>query len=103
MPKNDSEVADKELVGLPTWLQLATQVIFKFGVPSAIAVYLVYIGASNLPAIRMELTTQHLEVQQIKLTLVEVQMQSERIQLMLQFICSNTSQTDTEKRACFQN
>jgi hypothetical protein len=93
---------DKELDRLPTWLQLISQVVFKFGVPSAIAIYLVWIGADNLPAIRMELVAQHQEIGLIKQTLSDIRKQTEQNFTLLQWICATTAKTEIEKRGCFQ-
>lgn len=87
---------------LPTWLSLVTQVVFKIGVPSAIAVYLVYVGATNLPDLRMELAAQRREVQQLQMSLLELRQQAEEIRLMVQWVCSNTSKSEAAARACFQ-
>ena len=93
---------DKELAALPTWLQLIVQVIFKFGVPSAIAIYLVWIGASNLPTLRLELAAQHHELQQVQQTLTVIQAQTKEIQQTLNWLCYHAAKTEIEKRACFQ-
>ena len=87
---------------VPTWLQLAVQVVFKFGVPSVIAIYLVWIGATNVPEIRLELAAQRREMQALQATLTNIERQGGEIQLYLQWICSNTSKDDITKRACFQ-
>lgn len=88
--------------GVPTWMQLVVQVVFKFGVPSAIAVYLVWIGATNLPDLRLEMAAQRREIQQLQTTMLGIQQQGEEIRLIVQWICSNTSKSETAARACFQ-
>jgi hypothetical protein len=93
-----ASLTEKEL---PTWLSLVTQVVFKIGVPSAIAIYLVYIGATNIPDLRMELAAQRREVQQLQVSLMEIRQRADETYLMAQWICSNTSKSETAARACF--
>ena len=87
---------------LPSWLSAFAQVVVKYGLTGAIAAYLVWVGATNIPELRLEMAAQRREIQQLQVTLQEIRHQGEELKLIAQWICSNTAKSEAAARACFQ-
>jgi hypothetical protein len=83
--------------GLPSW----ARVIFVVGVPSAIAIFLVYIGGKNIPQIILELAAIRNQIQSVQSTLSDIKIQNEATFRMLQRTCYNTAKSDPDRQRCF--
>jgi hypothetical protein len=85
------------LAGLPAWARAAAIV----GIPGTIAMFLVWMGASEVPKI-----SSRVEANQAALTaVIETQRQQDRrtedIVRLLQRLCSNTARTPDDRTRCF--
>lgn len=84
-----------DIRGVPWWLNA----IYKVGVPTAIACYLVWLLAAqvqtNLQAIQV-LVTQHVNDQAKSSQIADRQLQ------MLRVICAQGAKSPLERNACFQ-
>jgi len=85
------------LEGLPTW----ARILFIIGPLSGIAVFLVWMGAQNVPVMARSIDLTHQEVQALRQDMADHQQQTEAIFRLLQRICSNTAKNDTERQRCF--
>src|SRR5262245_42631869 len=90
---------DSAFLGLPLW----SRVIAMIGIPGAIAFFLVYIGAMQVPRIAAALEALHVEAAQIHVTLTAMQKQEEETYRLLQRICSSVAKTDEERSRCFDH
>lgn len=85
------------LSGLPVWVRAAA----VLGVPSLIALFLVWVGARELPRMNQELIVQRQEVQKNREMYQEHLHQQEEIYRLMQRICSNTAKSELERQRCF--
>lgn len=85
------------LQGLPVW----ARVLFILGPIGAIAVFLVWKGANDLPDIHRQVVLNHTEIIAIRQALADHQQQTDAIYRQLQRICSNTAKTEYERQRCF--
>lgn len=83
--------------GLPIWVRAVALV----GVPSAIAIFLVWMGASDLPKIRSEIEQVHREVLFNREILNQQNLKSDAQLRLLRWICSNTAKDDQARQKCF--
>jgi hypothetical protein len=84
-------------LGLPLW----ARVVALVGIPGAIALFLVYMGAQTLPSIQRELQTLRFAYEKSQdLQREMIARQTEIIRLM-QRVCSNTARNDQERARCF--
>src|SRR5262245_42753575 len=90
---------DSTFVGLPLW----SRVVAMVGIPGAIAFFLVYIGAMQVPRIAAALEGLHVEAAQIHVTLAAMQKEQEDTYRLLQRICSSIAKTDEERSRCFDH
>lgn len=85
------------LGGLPPWARAAAIV----GIPGTIAMFLVWMGASEVPRISARVEQN----QATLVTMIEVQREQERrteeIVRILQRLCSNTARTADDRQRCF--
>jgi hypothetical protein len=83
--------------GLPAWARF----VWRIGIPGAIALFLVWQGASQLPQLVRQYEALRAQVAQIADVQSQHQRDSEATFRMLQRICSNTAKTDEERNRCF--
>ncbi len=83
--------------GLPIWARAITII----GVPSAIAIFLVWVGANDLPKIHLQVAQNALDIQRNTELLRELKNQNYIIQRSLVRICSNTAKSHDERQKCF--
>lgn len=85
------------LGGLPPWARAAAIV----GIPGTIAMFLVWMGASEVPKISSRVEQN----QAALLTVIEIQRQQDRrtedLVRLLQRLCSNTARTADDRTRCF--
>jgi hypothetical protein len=84
-------------LSLPLW----ARVIALVGIPGAIALFLVYMGAQTLPSIQTELQTLRIAYEKTQDTQREMVAKQLEIIRLLQRVCTNTAKTDQERAKCF--
>lgn len=82
---------------LPFWVRAIAVV----GIPGSIAIFLVWVGAQELPRINQQTRSALEETIRNRDLLREHVAQSESMYRMLQRICSNTARNDSERQKCF--
>jgi hypothetical protein len=82
---------------LPWWVRA----IAVIGIPGAIAVFLVYVGATEIPKIKTEIVATRVEVLNLQRLTNEHVEQNAAMYRMLQRICSNTAKNEDAKQRCF--
>lgn len=97
-PDYDGDDRRSPLGDLPWWVRA----IAIIGVPSAIAVFLVYVGAMEVPKIKAEQIATKVEVVENQRLLALQAEQNAAIYRMLVRVCSNTSHTEDERQRCFE-
>lgn len=85
-------------LGLPWWVRA----IALIGIPGAIAVYLVWIGATEVPQIKAEELSIKTEVIENQRLMREHAEDTAAIYRMLVRVCSNTAKTEFERQRCFE-
>lgn len=85
------------LAGLPVW----ARVLGIIGIPSGIAVFLVWMGANYLPKISAQIEINANEIRRIRDAQITHEAQSEYTFRLLQRICTNTAKTEFERQRCF--
>jgi flagellar basal body-associated protein FliL len=86
-----------------TWINILLRAIGLVGVPSAIAMFLVYQNSTWGPRIQaMELNTQT-DVAQLRKIQDQQAVKQDQTYRLLQRICANTAKTDGERQRCFDN
>lgn len=85
------------LGGLPPWARAAAIV----GIPGTIAMFLVWMGASEVPRISARVEQNQTSIN----TLIELNRQQERrteeLVRLLQRLCSNTARSADDRQRCF--
>lgn len=103
-PDRRSYPADEWMQGLPIWAKILFQVLFIYGPLSAIAIFLVYVGAKNLPEIRMEFSLFKKELEITNKRLEDISSQNREIIDTTRFIlfefCTSSAKDDTDRRNC---
>jgi hypothetical protein len=95
---------DKWMDALPVWAQsfvVMARVIAVIGAPTAIAIFLVWSGAKELPELRKQSQLTYEASLTNREILREHALQSAAIYRLLQRICSNGAKTDTDRQRCF--
>lgn len=87
----------RETNGLPLWVRA----VAVMGIPGAIALFLVWVGAQEVPRMRAVTDATHEDVLRNREMLREHEEQSAAMYRMLQRICSNTATKDDERQRCF--
>lgn len=82
---------------MPWWVR-AVAII---GIPGMLAIYLVYIGAQELPSIRRAAEQSEKEVLRNREVISSLATQVEALGRQVQRICYNTAKTDAERDRCF--
>lgn len=73
------------------------------GVPAAIALWLVYVGAAELPRIRILSETNAQQLATLQQQQREHERTDQEIRRLLQRVCSNTARTADDRERCFTN
>jgi len=76
--------------------------IIKIGVPAAIALFLVYMGAKTLPQMAENILLQRMATERLEALVREDGIKHEELLRMLRRICSNTSKDDEARERCFE-
>lgn len=82
---------------LPWWVRT----IVIIGPTSAIAIYLVYIVATEVPKLKAEQIAIHAEVAEGNRLLMRHVEQEAAVFRMTQRVCSNTARTEEQRQRCF--
>jgi hypothetical protein len=82
---------------LPIWIRAIT----FLGVPSAIAVFLVWVGARDLPAIRIQAQANYEAIITTRDLVREHSAHTAEMARQLQRICSNTARNEDDRQRCF--
>ena len=82
---------------LPVW----GRVLALIGIPGAIAVFLVWQGASELPRLTRQQAELTAELTRLQSQLQQAQVTIGQQRRLLQRICINTSKSDEERERCF--
>lgn len=81
------------------------KVLYTFGVPAGIALFLVYFITSsvdnNLKAIQADLAQHKIESQEMRQNNLELRVEMSNMTLILQNICANTARNQADRNACF--
>lgn len=81
------------------------KVLYTFGVPAGIALFLVYFITSsvdnNLRAIQADLAQHKVEALEMKQYNLELRLEMANMTLILQNICANTARNQPDRNACF--
>jgi hypothetical protein len=85
------------LVELPIW----ARVLAVIGIPGAIAIFLVWQGATELPRLSRQQEQLVVDVQRLQQMVSEQGINADSTYRLLQRICVNTAKTDTERQQCF--
>jgi hypothetical protein len=85
------------LAGLPIW----ARVLGIIGIPSGIAVFLVWMGANYLPKIGAQIDSNTNQIARIRDAQLAHDAQTEYTYRLLQRICTNTAKTEFERQRCF--
>lgn len=94
----DADARSEDLSsGMPWWVR-AVAII---GIPGMLAIYLVYIGAQELPSIRRAAEQSEKEVLRNREVISSLATQVEALGRQVQRICYNTAKTDAERDRCF--
>lgn len=82
----------------------AGEFVVKIGVPSAIAIYLVYVLTNNLSAeikdVRDKVDTHTTQAAEMMRQYEQVRIQSDRQLYVMQRICINSAKTQQERNEC---
>jgi hypothetical protein len=82
---------------MPWWVR-AVAII---GIPGVLVIYLVWMGAQEVPSIRRITEQNGAETIRSREMIREQSIQIERTYRMIQRVCSNTAKTDEERLRCF--
>jgi hypothetical protein len=75
--------------------------IIKIGVPAAIALFLVYMGAKTLPQMAENILLQRTASERLEELQRESIVKHEELLRMLQRVCSNTARDEEARQRCF--
>jgi hypothetical protein len=86
---------------LPGWLRGVTLLVVQFGIPGVIALFLVYVGAQQIPRIGAIVEATNTRVAELEKQLAASDARQAELYRMLQRICSNTARHEDERGRCF--
>jgi hypothetical protein len=100
--RDDDEGPDRRqngdwMASLPIW----SRAVAVVGIPGAIAIFLVWVGAQELPKIKQQTQLTLEAVNRTNELLAEHARDTSEVARMLQRICSNTARNDEERARCF--
>lgn len=88
---------DPWLSGVPPWVRAIAVV----GIPGTIAIFLVYLLATQLPKIEERQAAIEKQLDLERQTLDKEIARTDQVYRQLQRICSNTAKTDEDRQRCF--
>ncbi len=83
--------------GWPVWARIAA----VLGVPSVIALFLVWVGSQSIPKMQSDIIALRFTVQTIQMSDEEKKVRDAEMRRLLQIICSSSLKTEQEKLTCF--
>ena len=83
--------------GVPTW----ARAIAVVGIPGAIAIFLVWVGANEIPKIAQQTQRNYDAILRTQELVLQHSDQSAAMFRMLQRICSNTAKSEVDRDRCF--
>ena len=89
----------KDWTSLKAW----ASAIGVIGIPGTIAVFLVYMGATEIPKLVRATDTAVIEIRANQRVLTEQTQQLDRLIRLAQRICSNVAKTDEQRERCFDD
>lgn len=92
-PRNETWMSD-----LPVWLRAS----ILLGVPSVIALFLVYVGATYAPQILAEVKAIHADQVEIRKAHEELKKQNDQILRSIQMYCVAIGKTEVDRLNCFK-
>ena len=96
-----AEVDDDRGDGLTTAMPWWVRAIAIIGIPGVLAIYLVYIGAQEIPSIRRAAEQTQLEVIRNREVMGQLLIQTEALSRRVNRLCYNTAKTDADRDRCF--
>lgn len=91
------EGRDSWMEAIPPW----ARAIGFIGIPGAIALFLVWAGANDIPRISREVEANQTGILYVQKLQEQQILKTEQTYRLLQRICSNTAKTDIERQRCF--
>lgn len=82
---------------VPLW----AKVTFMLGPVTIIALGLVYMGARNIPDMRLELAGLRKDVQDAQLAIVDLRNSVKTLDGTLKYLCAGVAKTDDDRKGCF--
>lgn len=86
-----------------TSLKAWASAIGVIGIPGTIAVFLVYIGATEIPRMARAQETAVVEIRENQRILTEQKQRLDDLFRMAQRICSNVAKTEEQRERCFDD
>jgi glutamine synthetase adenylyltransferase len=84
--------------GAPAWVRAAAVV----GIPGLIAVFLVGVGATEIPRLSREIASSRQEVEVMQDLLREHIKQNDETLRLMRWICAGVAKTEPDRRQCFE-
>ena len=84
-----------------TSLRAWAQAIGVVGIPGAIAIFLVYIGATQIPTLVRQLDVAIMEIRQNGILMRESHVRIEQLVRIAQKACMNAAKDDLSRQNCF--
>lgn len=84
--------------GIPIW----ARIVALIGIPGAIAIFLVGVGASEIPRLTREVAASRQEMETMQdLLRTHIQQNDETLRLM-RWICAGVAKNEPDRRQCFE-
>lgn len=93
----DDRRHDGWIAGVPVWARAVAVV----GIPGTIAIFLVWVGANEIPKISRQVQMNHDAIMRTQELIQQHSEQTAAMFRMLQRICSNTAKNEVERDRCF--
>jgi hypothetical protein len=87
---------------LPVWAQVIIQVIFKYGITAAIALYLVYIVAKNIPDTRLDIHAVKENNEQVLKAQNEMKLELDKLSRQNRLICRMVAKDKEQEDRCYE-
>lgn len=88
---------DGWIAAVPVW----ARAIAVVGIPGAIAIFLVWVGANEIPKIARQTAVNHDAIMRVEDMLREHHAHDIGMYRVFQRICSNTARNEIERQRCF--
>jgi hypothetical protein len=89
--------------GMPSWANILLRTVGLVGVPSVIALFLVYQNSLWGPRLQALAEDTRTDIAQVRKMQDQQAIKNDQIYRLLQRICSNTAKTADERQRCFDN